>query len=135
MGCLMPGSKPLALLQHNFYYSEIHVLANDDCHDESDGDSIIVEAKTSLKFRDLSKLIGMTVVSSFIEHNLHKDLNPMVPGLLINTSMAYICLYDCVNDYLLISDIFKWVDFDNDTLKVPALWVIWFMIHHRYVYI
>lgn len=113
---------------------ELNLMSTNDINYTSDGDSIVVEAKKKMKPQDASQLIALSVISSFTEHNLHQDLNPMVPSLLINSSSMQICLFDCVNDLLLITGKIQLVDFNQlaPVINVPALWLLWFMIHHRY---
>ena len=65
----------------------------------------------------------MSVISSFTEHNLHQNLNPMVPSVLINSSMIQICIYDCVDDILLITSEIQFVNLDQapPVLNIPAM--------------
>ena len=47
--------------------------------------------------------MSQNVVSSFVEHNLHKQENPIVPSLMLNSHWVAVSLYDCINDYLIVS--------------------------------
>ena len=51
------------------------------------------------------------LIASFTENKLHKGLgmNPMVPTVMIGPSSFFVCLYDCINDLLMISDEINWV--------------------------
>lgn len=44
----------------------------------------------------------MIVTNAFVEKKLH-DYNPLVPSLMMNGNWVVISLYDCVQDYLLIT--------------------------------
>lgn len=70
------------------------------------GDSCIFEAREQF---NVNQLIVTTVISSFIERNLHPHLNPLTPVIMPGGPEAQICLYDCENDVLLLSDVFKWI--------------------------
>ena len=50
-----------------------------------------------------SQTIGTAVISSFVENNLHRKLNPLVPCLLLNCYTVQVYMYDCVKDALFIS--------------------------------
>ena len=67
--------------------------------------SSILEEKQVLQKPDLHHLIAMAVVSSFVQNNNYPGENPLVPSLLISQKGFQICLYDCVNDFLLVSEV------------------------------
>lgn len=116
------------------YGGDANVIAtNTENYTSSDGDSIVVEAKTRFKEQDISQLIALGVISSFTEHNLHPTLNSMVPSVLINSSTVLICLYDCTSDILLLTEQVQLVDLDEipPKMNLPAIWLLWLMIHHR----
>ena len=48
------------------------------------------------------------IITSFIEHNLHPDLNSMVPLISINCRNFVVALYDVSNDLLLVSEEVPW---------------------------
>ena len=97
------------------------------------GDSVVFEAKREPMSINRHQLIATTVVSSFIERNLHRNSNPMVPVILITIPTVTVCLYDCTRDLLLISDELKWINVEDDTFNTANLFVIWLFIHHRFV--
>ena len=100
---------------------------DDDYSSESDGASVVVEIKR--KNVHSSQAIGSVVLSSFIEHNLHKDLNSMVPCLLINCNSLQIFMYDCEADILLISD--KFTFRENEHVNKESILLLWLFINHR----
>ena len=96
------------------------------------GDNIIIEAKRDSDNINRRQLIATTVISSFIERNLHPHANPMVPVIVITIPTMMVCLYDCTKDLLLMNDALEWVDVENDTYNEANL-LLWLFIHHRYV--
>lgn len=108
----------------------VNVLGIEEPSSDTDGGSSIIEFK--LKMKALSQMIGMVVVSSFTEHNLHRRENPMVPTLIINCSTFKVILYDCEKDILLISDP---VDIFNESerIKKSTILLMWLFINHRSV--
>ena len=109
------------------------IATNTENYTSSDGDSIVVEVETTFKQQDISQLIVLGIISSFTEHKLHPTLNSMVPSLLINSSTIVVCLYDCTSDILLLTEQVQFVDLDETPPKMnlPAIWLLWLMIHHR----
>lgn len=106
----------------------------DDSPTSTLGDSCLVEGKIGGQQFNINQLIATTVVSSFIEHNLHGDVNPLTPVIMIGAPKAQICLYDCQQDVLLLSEKFEWVvDTDEDCPAIisAGLLLIWMTIHHR----
>ncbi len=96
---------------------------------ESDGSSMVFEIKR--KSRHLSRAIGSVVLSSFVEHNLHKDLNSLVPLFLLNSQSLQILMYDCKADVLLISD--KFFFRENYEVNKGFILLLFIFINHRYV--
>ncbi len=96
---------------------------------ESDGSSMVFEIKR--KSRHLSQAIGSVVLSSFVEHNLHKDLNSLVPLFLLNCQSLQILMYDCKTDVLLISD--KFFFRENVEVNKGFILLLFIFINHRYV--
>ncbi len=74
---------------------------------------------------------GSVVLSSFVEHNLHKDLNSLVPLFLLNCQSLQILMYDCKTDVLLISD--KFFFRDNIEVNKGFILLLFIFINHRYV--
>ena len=109
------------------------ITSGDAAGHESPGDSFIVEAKR-LQAGPLFNNFGMqfsaeTIISSFIEHNLHPDLNAMVPLVLINSRNFVIALYDVISDMLLVSEEVQWRD---DLHIIPSgVMMLWAVFHHR----
>ncbi len=95
----------------------------------SDGASVVVEVKTNVTHS--SQAIGSVVLSSFIEHNLHKDLNSLIPCILINCYTLQIFLYDCEADILLISE--KIIFRQDKEVNKESILLLWLFINHRLV--
>ena len=77
----------------------------DSCEENSDGetdDVDIPEQPVNLEGskRHFEQLVATCVVNSFTEANL----NPGIPTILFNRSNYRICLYNCENDVLLLSE-------------------------------
>ena len=84
------------------------------------------------------QLVTTTVVASFVEKNLHRDLMDVIPTLMIGPTSAIICIYDVTQDYLLISEKFEWLetgeDGDDDDKYVfnkPGFVLLWMALNHR----
>ena len=92
--------------------SDVPFIARESHHEQSPGDSI-VETKLE-KGVNLMQLVAMTVVAAFVEKNVHPNLLPIIPSILITPNCARICIYDVTNDLLLISEWFTWVEEVND---------------------
>ena len=112
--------------------SDVPVLlgrSNEDAG--SDGTSTVCEAKLEInKQRNLGQIVKTCVVASFIESNLHPDLNTMIPTILIDTKQAMVVLYCSKHDLLLVSDVFTWREYGK--FCVPGITFLWTMINHRY---
>ena len=109
--------------------SETTALYGDDSETcGSDGDSAPMEAKNMGEI-NICHLISTAVVNSFTEHNLH-NLNPLVPTILFKRDFIMICLYDCVNDALVISDRIYVLD-DNGRPLRDGILLLWMVINHR----
>ena len=113
-----------------------HTYGSGSDSEDSNGETIIVEAKKKIKNINMSQLISMSVVSSFVEHNLHNELNPLVPSLMIDNEWIVLCLYDCVQDYLIISEKISLYDVTDvtdvtDVISKSTLLLIWIFINHR----
>lgn len=88
------------------------------------GDSCIFEAREQFS---VDQLIATTMISSFIECNLHPHLNPLTPVIMLGAPEAQICLYDSENDVLLLSDVFNWITSSSATsfaINKPCIVVI-----------
>jgi len=59
------------------------------------------------------QLIATTITSSFIERGRHQGLSPLVPIVMLHVPKAIICMYDCTQDILLLSEEFVWMDQDS----------------------
>lgn len=95
------------------------------------GDSVTIEAK--LKINE-DVLMQLTVLSAFVEKNLHEDLCPMVPTVLMAPTTASICIYDVRQDYLIISETFQWLEKDSQngyTFDKPGFLLLWMALYHR----
>ncbi len=71
--------------------------------ENSDGESLLIEAKLFSKLENLPQTIATRVVSSFIEKQLHQSLSATVPTILIDGEDFLVCLYNSEKDVLLIS--------------------------------
>ena len=103
---------------------------NEAYDSDSSGSPLTFEVKR--KSKHASQTIGTAVISSFVENNLHPELNPLLPCLLLNCYTVQVYMYDCVKDALLISDKITFRQ-DDDTIQKSALLFIWLFINHRYV--
>ena len=102
----------------------------------SEGDCVYAEGKlTPAKFNK-HQLIATAVVTSFIEHNRHADLNPFVPVIMMCVPKAMMCVYDCTQDVLLVSNPYDWIIYEDDEptdIDKTGVFLLWIAIHHRYV--
>lgn len=105
-------------------------------HDEqpqpsSQGDSTCIEAKRKIVPSNVSQVVAATIVASFTENNIHKTLPSAIPSILINEKHAFIIIYDCQLDILLVSSpiVFK----EGDTIKENEAFILWVAINHRYI--
>lgn len=87
------------------------------------------EGKINMKKCHLDQLIATGVVSAFTEHKLNPKLNPLVPTILINKTGFRICLYDSINDVLLISKVKNLIK--DWRLSRSGLLLLWIVVHHR----
>lgn len=97
--------------------------------DESDGNTIVIEAKLKISSQNLSQLIALSIVNSFTEHNIHPAMNSIVPSLLLNGHFMVICLYDCVNDILMLSQ--ELVFRGPGGINKETVAMMWLVINHR----
>ncbi len=109
--------------------SSIPVISQEDDEnsDESDGASVVVEVKRETAHS--SQAISSVVLSSFIEHNLHKDLNSLIPCILINCYSLQIFMYDCEADILFISE--KFIFRRDEKVNKESILLLWLFINHR----
>lgn len=98
--------------------------------DGSNGTSTACEAKLKLTKKDFAQLVKTAVVASFIEANLHPNINTTVPTILIDTKRAVIAFYCSKVDILMISEPFKWRD--AICFNKAGIAFLWVMINHRY---
>ena len=80
--------------------------------------SVIVEGKRYTALINTDQLIATTVVTSFIQHNRHPNLNPLIPAIMICVPTAQICFYDCTKDLLLLSDTFTWLNTEQNKREI-----------------
>jgi hypothetical protein len=78
----------------------------------------------------LSQVVVATVVSSFTHHKIHADVTS-VPVLLVCKRRVRVCIYDCIQDILLISSITPLLS--DGKLDPMGLLLIWIILHWRYV--
>ena len=77
----------------------------------------------------IGQLVATCVVTSFTEANLNPELDPVVPTILFNRSSYRICLYDCQNDVLLLSEP-KNLTTRGGLSRTGAL-LLWLTVNHR----
>ena len=101
-----------------------------DSETESEGEKSMVECTREDNYsRDIFQVIGQTTVFSFTQHNRHKDMNPMLPGLGINPKTFFFVLYDCQKDVLLTSPPVTWLR--DGRIVDYAIVLMWALLHHR----
>ena len=112
--------------------SDVPFIAQESHHEQSLGDSIVVETKLE-KGVNLMQLVAMTVVAAFVEKNVHPNLLSIIPSILITPNRARICIYDVTNDLLLISEWFTWVEEVNDryVFNKSRILFLWMALNHR----
>lgn len=83
-----------------------------DYSDGSDGGSVTVDGRRNLVYRksgrvrpeSLSQLFATNIVAAFMEHNLHTDVNTLIPAMMIKTEVVMLVLYDSEMDIWMTSD-------------------------------
>lgn len=88
-----------------------------------------IEGKEEIKDANLSQLIGIAVVSSFTEFASNSMLNPMMPTIMIDHNCFLICLYDCVNDILMVSE--KMLLCDDGKLDNASVSTLFAFLNHK----
>ncbi len=110
-------------------YPEACPSPGSDSSSDSSSDSTF-EGKVKVDFRRLiSQLVETCVVCSFTENNINPRLNTMVPTVLFNMQSFRVCLYDCKNDILLISEPRPLTS--GNKVSRTACFIIWLVVHHR----
>ncbi len=92
-----------------------------------------VEVKTNLRASSksvLSQLVALTVTSSFTYYNLRGV--DVTLALLMCCKRVRICMYDCTNDLLSLSDEISLLSSDGTT-SLHGVLMIWISIYFRYV--
>ena len=97
---------------------------------DSPEQSVSFEGKIQVSNRPFEQLVATCVVNSFTEANLNPELNPVIPTILFNRSNYRICLYDCKNDVLLLSEP-KNLTTRGCFSRTGAL-LLWLTVNHRY---
>lgn len=97
---------------------------------ESDGATSHLEMKKIIK--KCSQTIGTAVLSSFTEHNLHMQANPLVPCILMDCDFVQVVMYDCVNDVLLMTDKVYLRD-RHGRITPSSIPFLWLFINHKYI--
>lgn len=113
--------------------SEVPLLSSKKyANPDSNGTSTICEAKLKIdKEQHFAQLVKTVVVSAFIEHNLHPDLNTTIPAILVDDKQAVVALYCVKEDLLLLSEVFCWRK--GRFFNLPEISFIWAIINHRYI--
>ena len=78
----------------------------------------------------MPQLISTCVISSFIENNLHRKYLSTVPAILTDLNKFVVCLYDCINDVLLISQSVDLNSKNRGQLSRSAVLFLWLVINH-----
>lgn len=99
--------------------NDVTLLSHDDNSEGSPRNSIAIEAKLQISANKLMQLVPTSVVEAFVEMNLHSDLSPVIPTILIVPIKALICMYDVQQDFL--SDMFQWIDKVGDNKYLTKL--------------
>ena len=99
----------------------------EDIISSSQGNTLIVEGKESLRERYMPQLLSTTVVSPFTEHTLHPYMNTLVSVVMLNCSTVRICMYDCVIDALLLSDPIS----IRKNISEFGFILLWILLNHR----
>ncbi len=97
---------------------------------DSDGMSVLVEAKLTVCERNLPQIYATAVVSSFTDKNRHKR-NGFTPAILLGRNYIVAALYDCSNDVLLVSELLEFVS--DQTAVVTGVFFLWILINSRYL--
>jgi hypothetical protein len=114
-------------------------IPHDTSGSESDGGTIAVDSKKQLTYRStgtihpghLSQLVATNITASFTEHNLHPDLNSLIPTMMINTETVIVSLYDSVKDIWMISDPILLHDKQQHVFTKSTILFIWLFVNHR----
>ena len=88
------------------------------------------EGKIRFSREHIRQLVATCVVNSFTEANLNPELNPVIPTILFNRNSYRICLYNCENDVLLLSEP-KNLTTRGGLSRTGAL-LLWLTVNHRY---
>lgn len=112
--------------------SEVLLLpSKKSANPDSNGTSTVCEAKLKIdKEQHFAQLVKTVVVSAFIKHNLHLDLNTTIPAILVDDKQAMVALYCVKEDLLLLSEVFCWRT--GSLFNSPEISFLWAMINHRY---
>ena len=105
-----------------------------EADDDTPGDSVTIEATLQISSDILMQLVPTSVLVGFIERNLHRDLSPMVPTILITPTRALICIYVVSRDFLLLSEPFYWIRKGDEQcgFNKTGFLLLWLALNHRY---
>lgn len=94
--------------------------------------TVNVEGKRKFNSRrDMSQLVTTSVVSAFVENNIHPgSKHTLVPTILLNQAAFKVCMFDSKNDVLLVSQ--KW-KFTNESGRVwpSAALLLWITVNYK----
>ncbi|XP_045173068.2 uncharacterized protein LOC123534740 [Mercenaria mercenaria] len=90
------------------------------------------EANESFSEKDLTQLRAQTILFSFLQHKLNKDLlkNCLIPGIGMNAKELVIFFYDCENDVLLSSKTLQL--FRGKELSLSVVLFLWLTLNYRH---
>lgn len=112
---------------------EVHLLCSKtdegDAGSDEESNGIGFKGKISISKADLPRVVAMSVVSAFTEHNLHPDMSAMVPCILFGKNQFRVCLYHCERDILLLSS--EILLSTRSHLSQSAMALLWAVLNHR----
>ena len=126
------GSPDLLVRGTSFVVTSMGDVEDEDESDdepESDGTSSMLEIKSVVRNSHLPQAISTCITFSFTEHNLHSQMNPAVPTILMDGTRFRVVLYDCIMDVLLISPFYDLCKAGR--LSSTAVTFLWLVINHR----
>ena len=104
--------------------------SDDDLDPDPPSHDISLEGKLRIvDHANLPQLVSTCVVNSFTEARLNPKLNPVVPTILFDRFTFKICLYDFLNDILLISDPRPLTT--KHGISRTAMLLLWLTVNHR----
>lgn len=89
-----------------------------------------MEMMSKINFQNnIDQAASTCITSSFTEHALHSTMNQLVPTILMEPNFTQVCLYDCENDILLVSQPKKMCS--KGRLSRTGCFFLWLVINHK----